>query len=112
MGDDPPQSRSSITAIMFMSMLVLFIWYEAHLLPEIAAPSASGSTKVAKWNASSVGCPTLPSENDIVPKTAVVHMGIHKTGSSLIQRQSQKFAHLLKLDGYEIPWHLQFIILP
>lgn len=107
--------------ILILSVIILFYWYWAgkpQFLFEIAA--ASGSTKVAKCNASSVGEQkgeisssalfypsdqgTSPSENDIDPKTAVVHMGIHKTGSSLIQLQSRNFAHLLKLDGYEMPW--------
>lgn len=107
--------------ILILSVIILFYWYWAgkpQFLFEIAA--ASGSTKVAKCNASSVGEQkgeisssalfypsdqgTSPSENDIDPKTAVVHMGIHKKGSSLIQLQSRNFAHLLKLDGYEMPW--------
>ena len=37
---------------------------------------------------------------------AVVHMGIHKTGSTTIQKLSKLHAKELKLDGYEMPWHL------
>ena len=32
---------------------------------------------------------------------AVVHMGIHKTGTSTIQSYSELLQHELKLDGYE-----------
>ena len=35
---------------------------------------------------------------------AVVHMGIHKTGSTSIQFISREKKELLKLDGYEMPW--------
>ena len=38
------------------------------------------------------------------PVRAVVHMGIHKTGSTSIQRQSRKHVDLLELDRYEMPW--------
>jgi len=39
--------------------------------------------------------------------TAVIHMGIHKTGSSSIQIFSQKNAELLMSDGYFMPWKEQ-----
>ena len=38
------------------------------------------------------------------PPRAVIHMGIHKTGSTTIQLQSLRKRELLQLDGYEMPW--------
>jgi len=37
---------------------------------------------------------------------AVIHMGIHKTGSTTIQVRSEKLKEQLKKDGYEMPWVL------
>lgn len=34
---------------------------------------------------------------------AVIHMGIHKTGTTTIQEQAKQLQSLLKLDGYEQP---------
>ena len=38
------------------------------------------------------------------PCRAVVHMGPHKTGTTTIQMQSDRYSSLLKSDGYEMPW--------
>mmetsp|Transcript_412 Transcript_412/g.989 ORF Transcript_412/g.989 Transcript_412/m.989 type:complete len:443 (+) Transcript_412:85-1413(+) len=35
---------------------------------------------------------------------AVVHMGIHKTGSTTIQHLSKVYMQQLRQDGYEMPW--------
>ena len=35
---------------------------------------------------------------------AVIHMGIHKTGTSSIQSQSKRHGKELQLDGYQMPW--------
>lgn len=37
---------------------------------------------------------------------AVIHMGVHKTGTSSIQKQSEELTDQLKLDGYEMPWRI------
>ena len=38
---------------------------------------------------------------------AVVHMGIHKTGTTSIQTQLKKKRTLLESDGYLMPWALR-----
>jgi hypothetical protein len=35
---------------------------------------------------------------------AVIHMGVPKTGSTSIQKDSLTFSHQLKMDGYDMPW--------
>ena len=37
---------------------------------------------------------------------AVIHMGVHKTGSSSIQNDSGNYWHQLREDGFEMPWTL------
>lgn len=40
----------------------------------------------------------------VVEKIAIIHMGIHKTGSSSIQMDSRNIVEELAVDGYEMPW--------
>ena len=35
---------------------------------------------------------------------AVVHMGVHKTGTTTIQRTTAQYKNQLQMDGYEMPW--------
>ena len=35
---------------------------------------------------------------------AVIHMGVHKTGTSSIQKTTETFKEELREDGYEMPW--------
>merc|ERR1719215_145118 len=44
------------------------------------------------------------SDKDSKRNIAVIHMGIHKTGTTSIQTVSAKYKDLLKSDGYEMPW--------
>ena len=49
--------------------------------------------------------PPPPPQQSRTRTRAVIHMGIHKTGTTSIQAQSYEKRDLLKLDGYEMPWY-------
>jgi hypothetical protein len=64
-----------------------------------------GSLSQVDFSTTSARNSTVPSPTTIHHNiTAVIHMGVHKTGSSTIQTDSSKLIDELKQDGYEMPW--------
>ncbi len=48
--------------------------------------------------------PQTPITSNTQRTHAVIHMGVHKTGTTSVQTLSARKKNLLKLDGYDMPW--------
>eukprot|EP01082_Thalassiosira_pseudonana_P012313 g11053.t1 g11053 contig48:41235-42609(-) len=105
---------TSVTIVILMVLWLLFHFPSLHPLQQQqeqqqqhidASTMIKGETNLPLPSASEISSGSdAVNPNHPLAKIALVHAGIHKTGTTTIQQLSKVHINELKRDGYEMPW--------
>jgi hypothetical protein len=91
--------KLATNVLLFLAVVIAGAWSTLTIWPLASLPLSQ-----LDFSSTSAGNSIAPTTTIHRNITAVIHMGVHKTGSSTIQTDSKQLINELKQDGYEMPW--------